>query len=289
MRLEDGTPLASRRIALDGITLHAVEAGPEDGPLLILLHGFPEFWWGWRHQIGPLARAGFRVVAPDQRGYNLSDKPEGLAAYNLPRLGADILALADAYGRAQFRLVGHDWGGIVAFWVAAQHPDRVERLAVLNAPHPDAIGPYMRRHPSQVLRSLYAAFFQLPVLPERLLAARGFAALAQALTASAHRGTFSVSDLARYREAWSKPGVLKAMLNWYRALMQRHRPPAGRVSIPALLVWGVRDTALNEGLARASLSLCDNAEVLWRPDATHWVQHEDVAETNAALITFLRT
>lgn len=287
MMLQDGTPLSSRRVALDGITLHVVEAGPQHGPLLILLHGFPEFWWGWRHQIGPLAAAGFRVVVPDQRGYNLSDKPEGIGAYTLLRLGSDVLALADAYGRTRFRLAGHDWGGIVAFWVAARHPDRVERLAVLNAPHPDAIGPYLRRHPGQVLRSLYAAFFQLPGLPERLLAARDYAALARALAGSARPGAFTEVDLVRYREAWSNPGALAAMLNWYRALARTHCPPAGRVSVPTRVVWGMRDAALSQGFARASLSLCDHAEILWRPEATHWVQHEDVAETNAALIAHL--
>jgi pimeloyl-ACP methyl ester carboxylesterase len=286
MRLDDGTPLSSRRVALAGINLHVVEAGPEDGPLLILLHGFPEFWWGWRHQIGPLAAAGFRVVVPDQRGYNLSDKPEGLSAYTLPRLGADILALADSYGHARFRLAGHDWGGIVAFWVAGRHPDRVERLAILNAPHPDAIGPYMRRHPSQALRSLYAGFFQIPGA-ERLLAAADYAPLARALVGSARAGAFTNADLARYREAWSQPGALRAMLNWYRALMRRRRPPAGRVGVPTQLVWGVRDSALSQGFAEASLALCDNANVLWRPDATHWVQHEDVSETNAALLAHL--
>jgi pimeloyl-ACP methyl ester carboxylesterase len=286
--LDDGTLLASRRVALKGITLHVVEAGPEDGPLLILLHGFPEFWWGWRHQIGPLAAAGFRVVVPDQRGYNLSDKPKGLAAYTLPWLGADILALADSYGHARFRLAGHDWGGIVAIWVAARHPDRVERLAILNAPHPDAIVPYMRRHPGQVLRSLYAVFFQLRGLPERLLAAGDHAALARALVRSARPGAFTQDDLRRYREAWSRPGALTAMLNWYRALVQRPRPPAGRVGVPTLLVWGVRDAALSPGFARASLSLCDDADILWRPAATHWVQHEEVAQTNTALIAHLR-
>lgn len=288
MRLDDGTPLASRRIALGDITLHVVEAGPENGPLLILLHGFPEFWWGWRNQIGPLAAAGFRVVVPDQRGYNLSDKPEAVSAYTLSRLGADILALADSYGRAQFRLAGHDWGGIVAFWVAARHPDRVERLAVLNAPHPDAIEPYLRRHPGQVLRSLYAAFFQIPGVPERVLSVGGHAALVRALVGTARSGTFTGRDLTRYREAWSRPGSLRAMLNWYRALVQRPRPPAGRVAVPTRLVWGMRDAALSQGLARASLFLCDDSEILWRPRATHWVQHEDVAETNAALIHHLR-
>jgi pimeloyl-ACP methyl ester carboxylesterase len=287
MILDDGTPLAERDIACNGLRLHVVEAGPADGPLVILLHGFPEFWRGWRHQIGPLTRAGFRVVVPDQRGYNLSDKPDGISAYGVERLAADILALADSYGVAAFDLVGHDWGGIVAFWLAARHPGRIRRLAILNAPHPDAFGPYMRRHPSQVVRSLYAAFFQLPGLPERMLSARNHAALARALTATARPGAFTPEDLAAYREAWAQPGALTAMLNWYRALVRRSRKPAGRVTVPMLMIWGQKDAALSEGLARASLDLCDDVRVLWRQEATHWVQHEDVAAVNEALIGHL--
>jgi pimeloyl-ACP methyl ester carboxylesterase len=287
MTLDDGTPVTERDIVCDGVRLHVVEAGPRTGPIVILLHGFPEFWRGWRHQIGPLTRAGFRVVVPDQRGYNLSDKPAGISAYYLERLGADVLALADSLGAAQFGLVGHDWGGIVAFWVAARHPDRIRRLAVLNAPHPDAVGPYLRRHPGQVVRSLYAAFFQLPGLPERVLSARDHAALAGALTASARPGTFPPAELARYREAWGRPGALTAMLNWYRALVRRPRPPAGRITVPMVMIWGQLDTALSEGLARASLALCDDARVLWRPEATHWVQHESIASVNEALIGHL--
>ena len=112
-----------------GLRLHVVAAGPDDGPLIILLHGFPEFWYGWRHQIGPLAEAGFRVVAPDQRGYNESDKPEGIAAYGLDELAADVAAIADAFGRETFDLVGHDWGGVVAWWTALRYPLRVRRLS----------------------------------------------------------------------------------------------------------------------------------------------------------------
>jgi pimeloyl-ACP methyl ester carboxylesterase len=287
MVLDDGTPVQARNVPCNGVALHVVEAGPVDGPPVILLHGFPEFWRGWRHQIGPLARAGFRVIVPDQRGYDLSDKPEGVRPYRIDRLAGDITALADACGVGSFGLVGHDWGGIVAFWLAARHPERVRRLAILNAPHPDAIGPYMRRHPTQVARSLYAVFFQIPGLPERLLSARDYAALTRALTGSARRGAFTAEDLARYRAAWSEPGAVTAMLNWYRALMQTKRPPAGRVTAPTLMIWGERDVALSRGFAKASLDLCDEADVLWRPQATHWVQHEEPEVVNAALIAHL--
>src|SRR3954447_23209976 len=125
-----------RRIATNRISLNVAEAGPETGPLVILLHGFPEFWYGWRHQIGPLAEAGFRVVAPDLRGYNLSSKPRGRSAYALPELARDVAELIEERGATSAHVAGHDWGGAVAWATAMYHPERVERLAILNAPHP---------------------------------------------------------------------------------------------------------------------------------------------------------
>ena len=133
MRLE--TTSSTRQV--NGVSLHTVEAGPATGPLVILLHGFPEFWWAWRHQITPLAEHGFHIVAPDMRGYNLSQAPQEISAYRWPMLVADVLALADTFGADRFRLVGHDWGGVVAWGVGASHPERLEHLVVLNAPHPD--------------------------------------------------------------------------------------------------------------------------------------------------------
>ena len=144
----DETVLRHGRFSTGTATLHVVEAGPADGPAVILLHGFPEFWWGWRAQIAPLAAAGFRVVVPDQRGYGESDKPEGIDAYRGSRLAGDVVGLADALGIDRFHLVGHDWGGVVAWATAALHPARVDRLAVLNAPHPDSWRSYVLRHPS---------------------------------------------------------------------------------------------------------------------------------------------
>jgi epoxide hydrolase 4 len=272
---------------VNGIRLHAVEAGPEDGPLVILLHGFPDFSYGWRHQIGPLAEAGFRVVVPDQRGYARSDKPGGIGPYRLPILGADVVALADLYGRERFHLVGHDWGGIVAWWVAAAHPERVQRLAIANAPHPDAVKPFLRRNPSQLLRSYYVALFQLPGVPERLLSAGNHFALRNTLRGTSRPGTFTDEDLALYQAAWSEPGALTAMLNWYRALIQRRTAPVGRVAAPTRILWGRKDPALSAGFAEASLSLCDDGRITWFHDATHWVIQEEHRAVSAELVAFL--
>lgn len=273
----------------NGVTLHAIEAGPENGPLVILLHGFPEFWWGWRYQIGPLAEAGFRVLVPDQRGYNLSDKPEGRRAYDLDTLAKDVVGLADALGRERFSVIGHDWGGLVAWWTASRYPDRVEKLAVLNAPHPSVAGSYLRSHPSQMLKSLYVGFFQIPRLPEAMLSANDYHSLKDALRQSSRPGTFSEEDIARYEAAWSQPGALTTMLNWYRALPFKPEMKDPTVRAPTLVIWGTRDRFLEKGLAEASLSLCETGNVRWIENATHWVQYEEPDVVNAALVDFLRS
>ena len=283
----DETALRHRRCDVGGATLHVVEAGPADGPAVILLHGFPEFWWGWRHQIGPLAAAGFHVVVPDQRGYNTSDKPQGVEAYRASRLASDVVGLVDALGIGRFGLVGHDWGGVVAWEVAALHPGRVARLAILNAPHPDTLAGYAVRHPTQLLRSAYVGVFQLPRLPEALLAADAHRALRRSLVDSSRPGTFSTADLARYRAAWEQPGALTAMLNWYRALRLRGRWRLPRIEPETLVIWGVEDRFLEGGLAEAAAARCRSARID-RRQATHWVQAEKADGVNDALLEFFR-
>jgi pimeloyl-ACP methyl ester carboxylesterase len=234
-----------------------------------------------------LVAAGLRVAVPDQRGYNLSDKPRGARSYGLDTLAGDVVALADVYGRQRFHLVGHDWGGLVAWWAASRHPQRIERLVILNAPHPAVAGAYARRHPSQLLKSSYVGFFQLPLLPERMLAQDGFARMCRALRGSSRRGTFSDDDLARYRHAWAQPGALTGMLNWYRALRYRPTMPNPRVNAPTLLLWGVRDRFLERGLAEASLALCQAGRPVWFEQATHWLHLEEANDVTDEMVEFL--
>ena len=272
------------------VSLHAVAAGPNDGPVVVLLHGFPEFSYGWRQQIEPLAATGFRVVVPDQRGYNLSSKPSGVAAYALAELVSDVIAIADQLGREKIFLAGHDWGAAVAWSAALLHPQRISKLAVLNVPHPSVMRKFLSTRPRQLLRSWYMFFFQLPWLPEIFFSAFNFRIVSRSLLRSSRPGTFSTEDLAQYRAAWSQPGALTGMINWYRALFRaRVEFPDKIVRVPTRLLWGERDAFLLAEMARESLRYCTNAELFTFANATHWLQHEEAARVSELLIDFFRS
>ena len=283
----DGVSFTWREVG--SVKLHVAEAGPADGPLVVLLHGFPEFWFGWRDLIGPLAAAGFHVVAPDQRGYNLSDKPKGVDAYRLDALAGDIFGLADAYGQPTFRLVGHDWGASVAWWMATLKPARLERLAILNAPHPAVWKRSMTEDPEQRKKSRYVQMLRTPWLPELMVRAGGYKGLADAFAGAARPAAFGPDIMARYEEAWRRPGALTATLNWYRALFAQDLPiPAHRsIPTPTLVLWGDLDAFAEPGLAEASAALCANAEVRHFPAATHWIAHDEPQAVADALVPFL--
>jgi pimeloyl-ACP methyl ester carboxylesterase len=278
----------SKQISLNGLSIHVVEAGEQDKPLLILLHGFPEFWWAWRHQITPFADAGYHVVVPDLRGYNRSDAPQEISFYRLDILVADIIAIADHYGAERFRLVGHDWGGVIAWAVGTGFDARLERLVILDAPHPDTWALDALSHPTQALKSAYVALFQLPWLPEAALSVLDFAGLRTMVEASARTGTFSAWEMDHYTEAWANPGSLKAMLNYYRALRERKKPnlPA-RIHCKTLVLWGENDSFLEHHIATTALKLCDNGRLSIISNTTHWLHLEEPARVNAEIIDFL--
>ena len=279
-----------QHITTNGIDLHVVQDGPSTGPLVILLHGFPEFWYGWRRQIPHLAAAGYRVWAPDQRGYNLSDKPDGIAAYTLDELAADVVGLMDAAGQEKAFVVGHDWGAAVAWWLAAKYPARLARMVVINVPHGTVLREHLRRNSRQKLKSWYMLFFQLPWLPERLARLRNWLAPAQAMRLSSRPGTFTDSDLDNYRRAWSQPKAYSSMLNWYRAAMRNPSasPANPRITVPTLLIWGAQDRFLGRELAQPSIDLCNDGRLVLFNEATHWVQHEEADRVNELIDTFLR-
>jgi pimeloyl-ACP methyl ester carboxylesterase len=273
-----------------GVRLHAVVAGPKDGPLVILLHGFPEFWYSWRKQIGPLAEAGFRVVVPDQRGYNVSSKPPHIMDYTIGNLVADVVYIAGRLGRERFYLAGHDWGAAVAWMTALLIPERVQKLAILNVPHPAVFLRTVLTNPRQLLRSWYMAFFQLPGIPESFFSVNDFEGGIKSLVGSSRPGTFTAEDLQRYRQAWSNPGTVTAMINWYRAFF-RTRPPLPEdktVHVPTRILWGIQDMFLLPEMAEESAAWCDSARLTYFSSASHWLQHEEPEAVNTALIEHFR-
>lgn len=271
---------------LPGLRMGYVETGPRDGEPVMLLHGFPEFHHSWRLQWPALAEAGYRVIAPDQRGYNLTDKSP---PYDLATLTGDVANLQDALGAAPSHIVGHDWGAVVSYEFAHRFPERVKRLAILNVPHMNAYLDSMRAgNRRQWRKSWYVYFFQIPWLPERALADRNFAFIDRAFAGVRH---MTPEDLARYKAACAQPGALRAMIGWYRALARLVartglRPPR-KVSAETLVIWGERDLALDKGTNETLNRYVPNARVEYLPEASHWVQMDEPARVNALLAGFL--
>jgi epoxide hydrolase 4 len=274
---------------LGSVKLHYVEAG--QGPLIVLLHGFPEFWFGWRLQIAPLAAAGFRVVAPDTRGYNLSSKPEGFKSYAIDLLAADIRDLIGKLGAESALIVGHDWGGSIAWAVAMNHPEVVERLAILNAAHPRKLQEGLLS-PSQLRKSWYFFFFALPRLPEDVVHARDWHFFRHFLHDA--NPPYTPQEIARYVDAWSQPGAAAGMINYYRASVRQSQKEAAAklrpISAPTLVIWGERDSYLGPDLAEPHRKDVPNLDRVERvADASHWVHHDQAGRVNQLLIDFFRT
>jgi len=284
-----GASLRERYVSVEDVRLHAVEAG--EGPLVVLLHGFPDFWRSWRLQLDALAEAGFRAVAPDMRGYNLSGKPRRVSAYSTDRLGADVAALIRGLGEERAHVVGHDWGGGAAWMAAVRHPEVVDRLAILNTPHPVMMVRGLRT-PSQLAKSWYMGFFQLPLLPEMALRAGRFRVLRRTLEAEPGNA-FSAEEIEeRYVEAWSRSGGMTGPLNFYRAAFRRNPLSVLRettpVRAPTLIVWGLEDPFLGRELADPGPELVPDRRVERIAGAGHWVHRSKPDEVNRLLIDFFR-
>lgn len=281
-------------VEANGLRFHALEAGPSRGPLVLLLHGFPEYSYSWRHQLPALARAGYRAVAPDLRGYAQTDKR---GPYDLATLVEDLAALVRALGHERAALVGHDWGGAIAWMAAHRRPEVVERLAVMNAPHPAAMARVLIRNPRQLARSAYVLAFLVPHLPERLLTARHARAIATILRAGARvKSAWPPEELERYRQAFLAPGAAGAALGYYRALARRPRSAERiakrhRINVPVLVLWGVEDPAVGEELAgpeRLEPWLAPgNRPTIQRLEGVgHFVQNEAPGPVTDALLVF---
>jgi len=273
-----------RDVRVNGVRLHCVVEG--EGPLVLLLHGFPETSHAWRKQIPVLAKR-FRVVTPDLRGYGRSEKPRGIDSYRTSTLAEDIAALVHEFGTERAHVVGHDWGGGVAWSLAILRPEVVNRLAVLNCPHPAIMQRALRSNWTQIRKSWYIFAFQLPWLPEWALSRSGAKALKDSLRRSAKPGTFSETDLDEYARAFTAPGAATAALNYYRAAL-RSRLPAAKIKAPTLLIWAEDDFALGMELTRGMDDLFETTpRVEYVPDTSHWVMEERPEVVNRLLLEFL--
>jgi pimeloyl-ACP methyl ester carboxylesterase len=275
---------------VNGIRMHVVEKGSKGQPVLVFLHGFPEFWYGWQHQIAYFTEKGYRVLLPDQRGYNLSSKPKEIKAYLVSELARDIAQLIEAVGEKQVYLVGHDWGAAVAWAMAYLYPQLITRLIIINVPHPKVFFRTLRSDPSQMLRSWYIGFFQIPFIPEKLISLRNFQMLQNSLLNSSYTGTFTKADIGQYIQAWQQQNAIPSMINWYRAAV-RYRNPAvlfnHKIDVPTLILWGEKDRFLKKEMAIKSLSYCQKGKLYLIPDATHWVHHEKSQLVNELIAEFI--
>lgn len=278
--------------------MQVARAGQGKGnPLIVMLHGFPECWYSWRHQLRALA-PHFECVAPDLRGYGETDAPIGVENYSLDKLIGDVADLIEACGHRRAIVMAHDWGGAIAWATALQRPELVERLIVMNCPHLKKFRDNLRGNPRQMLRSWYILFFQLPWLPEALLRARDFAILKRSLRDSAvQKSAFSDDDLAHFRAAFRNPYSVTAAINYYRALFRdnvrnRKNPEwmERTISAPTMVIWGEQDVALRKELTFGMKELFTGPfEIHYVSDSGHWVQQEKPELVNGYLLKFLAT
>ena len=287
-------------INTNGIRLHVVQAGPKSGIPVVLLHGFPEFWYGWRKQIPALVEAGCRVIIPDQRGYNLSDKPKGIKNYKVYTLVEDIIGLIAALEYERVNLVGHNWGAVVAWLLANKYPERLQRLSILNVPHPTVMRRFLLRDFEQMRRSWYIFLFQLPWLPEAGMRRDNWRGAEYALRGSGKIHTFTNEDIEKYKEAWSQPNAVNSMLNWYRA-SQILVPPPGlavdvpdwvlrafpKIKVPVRVIWGLEDKALLPIQLEGIGEVDDNIEVFPLKGVGHFAPWEAPEKVVEALKPFL--
>ncbi len=280
------------RVEANGLRFHVAALGAGER-LALCLHGFPECWYSWRHQLPLLADLGWRVWAPDLRGYGESERPSRVSDYAIEILLEDVAGLIDASGARQVMLVAHDWGGILAWYFAMRRVRPLSRLVVMNVPHPGAARPAFRRF-AQLRRSWYALFFQLPWLPEALLGARGCRAVGEAMRrSSCHPERFPDADLQVFRQAAAR-GPLSGMLHYYRAFLRggggarQHRLGYPLIETPTLFLWGEQDVALTRATTFGTEAFVRDLTLRYLPGASHWVQQDEPETVNAMLGAWLR-
>lgn len=282
---------------VNGIKMHYVTAGQEGSPIMFV-HGFPEFWYEWKDQLAELGQ-NYRTVAPDLRGYNLSEKPAELEQYNVSILVNDLRGLADHLGWNKFTMVAHDWGGILGWAFAQTYPERLERLVIVNAPHPGIFLRELRENPVQQQASQYMIRFRHPKAELALAANNYDAMINQIMGEGFKQGYFNEADRQAYLEAWSQPGALTGGLNFYRAA--RVGPPTPEspevsadvwpkdqtVRVPTLVIWGERDLALTTNNLTGLDEFVPDLQIKRVPDGSHWVIHEQPTLINGYIREFI--
>ncbi len=274
-------------IVANGIKLHYVTQG--EGPLMLMLHGFPEFWYSWRYQIPEFAK-NFRVVAVDLRGYNNSEKLPNQSAYVMDEFVKDVAGIINGLGYEKCVLVGHDWGGAIAWNFAYAHPEMLEKLIVMNLPHPAKFAEGFRT-PQQMLRSSYIFFFQIPGIPELVLQMGDYQAIENAFTSMAfNKSNITQTDLQAYKEAAAKPGAITAMLSYYRNVFQQNifKQDWPILEVPTLMIWGENDTALGKELSYGTEAYVRDFQIKYIPNCSHWVQQDRPDLVNQYMAEFLQ-
>ena len=278
--------MTSNYINVNGIRLHYMEEG--EGELVILLHGFPEFWYGWIKQI-PVLSKQYRVVAPDMRGYNLSDKPKAVSAYSIEILAKDIAELIKGLGAEKAIVVGHDWGAAVAWAVASYYPELVKKLAILNVPHPEEMSKALKGFNwAQLKKSWYIFFFQIPFIPEMSIGTEVFF-IRTFRGMCMNKDAVSAKDIQEYVKAYQNPGSARATLAYYRSAFRNvfSQKPLPKIKVKVRMLWGEHDRALGKELTYNTKEYCENElEIFYDSTSGHFVQHDNPTWVNQKLLEF---
>jgi pimeloyl-ACP methyl ester carboxylesterase len=275
-------------ISTNGIRLHSLIAGNPQNTMLILLHGFPEFHLGWANQVDRFVKSGYFVVVPDQRGYNLSDKPNGLESYLVKELAADILGIMTHLSKEKAYLAGHDWGGSVGYYLAMNFPERFYKLIAINTCIQETLLKLFYKSHKQRWRSLHMFWFNLSQFTKWYLSRNNYEAMSVKFLKKSKKGTFSSSMITEYKKAWTQNGAIQSMTNWYRASFSRKNKGWSKpITIPLLIIWGKQDYFLSNTLAEASAKYANDVQIKYIENGTHWVIHEYPDDVGQLILEFI--
>lgn len=277
--------ISRQNVSVNKVILSVLTAGPPDGEPVVILHGFPEYALSFKKQILHLAGHGYFVIAPDQRGYHLSSKPLFPKNYALPKLCQDVLGLMDHFKIKKAYLLGHDWGSIVSWQLISLYPERFLKAVITSSPHASVIRKHLFTDVSQILKSWYIFFAQIPLIPEALLKADSYEFFKRKIRESSLYGPYDESELSALQESWVKNKSMKPMLNWYRAMSKnRSKKLGGKISVPVTLLWGKCDPFVGSQMAFECAELCESCEVILFNETGHWPHHERADEINRLLL-----